>query len=60
MAVYIFLGGEPRIVHVRYTIILGVWGAPPGKFFDFEHPEITSGAFLDKKFSSYKFCSMKE
>ena len=49
-------GGRPpnRTCKV-YHNLGGSGGAPPGKVFDFEHPEITSGAFLDKKLSSYQF-----
>ena len=56
IAVYIFHGGQPPNCTCKvYHNLGGSGGAPPGKFFDFEHPEITSGAFLDKKLSSYQF-----
>ena len=49
VAVYIFHGGDPWIVRVRYTIILGGLGVIPQENVYFEHPEIISGAFLDQK-----------
>ena len=49
------MGGESQIVYLRDTIISGGLGVlPQENFFDFEHWEVTSGAFIDQKLSSYQ------
>ena len=55
IAIYIFHWGRiPNCTCKVYHNLGRSGGAPPGNFFDFEHPDITSGAFLDE-FSSYQF-----
>ena len=56
MAVYIFHGKRMKNYTCKvFRNLGGSGGAYQEKFFDFEHPEITSGTFLDKKLSSYQF-----
>ena len=54
--VYVFHGGRTPNCTCRYTIISGGGlEVLPREIFNFDHPEITSGSFLDKKLSSYQF-----
>ena len=51
IAIYIFHRGAAPNCMFKVYCNLGVWGCSPRKISYFEHPEITSGTFLDPKFS---------
>ena len=47
--IYVFHGGQlPDLISKVYHNLEGSGGIPPGNFLEFEHPEITPGAFLDQ------------
>ena len=60
-AIYIFHGGQqPKCISKVYRDhnLGGLGVLPKENFLDFEHPEITPGAFLDQKYSSYMYKSL--